>query len=161
MIYYKIREKKKTDKVESEEFVTAEVRAHIGYYAMVACEYPPESAKNLVNVDSYSDLELNNSILDWLDEVVVSQPGGYHQVTFSDGTIRYHALSPMEQNTVRSDDYTPKELLNIYEGANGWSKTIPGTNSWNPNIPFVPVNPTIPVMPPVSIPAPLPIPVLV
>ena len=54
---------------------------------MITCEDPPEDELNLVSVDTYGDLELNNNVIGWLDDVVVSQP------SYTDEQVPYHILT--------------------------------------------------------------------
>lgn len=151
MIYYEIRDRKKKDEVKEEKLITAKVRARVGYYAMITCEDPPEDELNLVNVDTYGDLELNNNVIGWLDDVVVSRPAytdaqaPYEMIEYPEGSKKYRALSRFELNIGR--EYSYEQLLEIYDGKTGWSNTIPQGNNYNGTIPAVPGNPVMPGFP--------------
>lgn len=163
MIYYEIRNRRKNDDVKSEDFIPQEVRASIGYYANLACEYP-DSAKsdyNLVNIDSYWDQTFNDYILDWLDDTqteTVYDVNGLPiiKLTFPDGKELYRPVSKFEF-AYHVTDYTPaysnKHLLNIYNGEiSGWYDTI----SFTPGDTFIPIVP-IPMPMPTPMPSPVPI----
>lgn len=54
---------------------------------MITCEDLPKDELNLVSVDTYGDLELNNNVVGWLDDVVASRP------SYTDEQVPYHILT--------------------------------------------------------------------
>lgn len=169
MIFYEIRKKRKSDKVESEDFVTAELRQTVGYYMMAGCDDVPEDSLNLVNVDTYGDLVLNNDIISWLDDVIITgydpqsptMDSPYITIEYPDGTTLYRPLNIVEMMAVFpvNPNYSYKELLEIYDGtATGWSQSI--NTDVNTNTPLVPIPnpgplPTIPAINPNVLPVPV------
>ncbi|BDF71892.1 hypothetical protein CE91St41_28730 [Oscillospiraceae bacterium] len=156
MIFYKIRQKKDTDDVEEESFVNESLQAKVGYFAKVGCEYAPEGDLNLVNVDSYGDLELNNDILAWLSDVQVYNQDGMYQVVFPDGKRFLKAIPIYDYNRVTGT--VPilgnKKLLEIYDGTvEGWTLST-SDDAVDTLVPFIPnPNPVqVPNMPPISVP---------
>ena len=153
MIYYKIRDRKKTDKVKDEGFVTAAVRAQIGYYAMIACENPPVTDLNLVNVDTYGDIEFNSDVIEWLDEVVVTIPGytevqkPYKKIEYPDGTVKYVEIVGYNWGANYDTHYTYGGLLNIYNDETGRFDTIPWIVTGGGIIPVAPILPGMPALP--------------
>jgi RHS repeat-associated protein len=145
MIIYEIRSKKKEDKVKDESFVTESLLNTIRYYAMIACENPPEAKLNLVNVNTYSDKQLNNDIIDWLNDVKIVTTSYGTEVEFPDGKAYYYnPMFPLDMPRISSNSY--KELLKIYDGQERrWvnRNTLGDSNTVIPVIPVVPNVPTI------------------
>ena len=146
MIFYQIRDERDNDKVESEEFATEKMWQTIRYYAMVSCEYAPEDELNLINVDTYGDLELNDSIINWLDDVEVTDydpqssmvTNFYITITYPDGVKYYHALNSLElMGIVRPQThFSYKELLEIYDGmSSDWTQSLGGAGNQNVLVP--------------------------